>query len=164
MKIRVVLGVLCLAVIGCVGGSGGNPSLSNDRVATLSASEKLGNSGVTLDPPGLVAAKLDAQAAFAVCTSGRAPCPPTSPTTARLAIASDAGPGTADANGKVTLVMNKRLVWAISWSDIECRFRGGGLVDSSAQPVESAPSRCETVAFVDAGTGEFLYEVTYDRQ
>ena len=162
MKIRGLLVVLCLTSAGCIAAPGGS-SLSADRVDPLLASENLGNSGVTLDPPGLLAPKVQAQGAFAVCTNGRAPCPPTSPTAARLAIATDAGPGTADANGKITLLMNKRLAWAISWSDIECRFRGGGLGDPSIPSVSASPVSCDTVAFVDAGTGEFLYEVTYER-
>jgi hypothetical protein len=61
--------------------------------------------------------------------------------------------------------MSKRLVWAIIWSDIECRIRGGGPVDNLSSPsAESAPNSCDTVAFVDAGTGEFLYDVTYEHR
>ena len=160
MKILVVTATICAFLSACVSGSGAQSTLSDSRVSTLTASERLGNSGVTLDPPGARAAKVGAQAAFSVCTNGRAPCPDTSPTAARLAFGTDDGPASADANGNVTLTMQHRLVWAISWSGIECRFRGGAVAESS--PDEGAPATCDTVAFVDAATGDFLYQVTYE--
>lgn len=163
MKWFAGLFVMLVTLAGCLAGAGAAPQLSADRISALTVSEALGGSGVTLEPPGLTAAaRVDAQSAYAVCSDGRASCPSTSPTFARLALGTDAGPATLDASGRVNLVMNKRLVWAISWLNIECRFRGGAVVDEPASvPESSGPTRCDTVAFVDAGTGEFLYEVTY---
>ena len=164
MKRSVCALTLVGALWGCVAGPGAIPSLGPGQIASVTARETLGNTGVTLESPGLLRAAIDAQTAFNVCASHRAPCPPTSPSAARLAIGTDAGPAEADANGKLTLLMDKRLVWAISWTGIECRLRGGAAVDPAAAETPDLPKSCDTVAFVDAASGDFLFEVTYASQ
>jgi hypothetical protein len=149
-------------LVGCVAGAGAYPSVPPNRITTVAAPETLGNSGVTLTPPGVMGATVDGSKAYDVCTSHKAPCPDSSPTAVRLGIANDEGPATLDASGRLNLTMKDRLVWAITWSDIECRLRGGAFVDASGSPAPAPmPKSCDTVAFVDAGTGEFLYEVTF---
>lgn len=153
--------LLALASWGCIGGGAGSgPTLGPAQIASVTATESLGNTGVTLESPGSLRAATDAQKALGVCESRRAPCPPTPPTVVRLAVGTDAGPAELDPSGKLNPVMDHRLVWAISWTGIECRLRGG--VGAEDSPAAGIPKTCNSVAFVDAGTGDFLYQVTYE--
>jgi hypothetical protein len=61
--------------------------------------------------------------------------------------------------GKVTLLMDHRLVWALSWSDVPCAHSG-----PAPLPGESVGPRftqCDVTVFVDAKTGEFIYTLSY---
>ncbi len=164
MKLSACVVAFVVALWGCSAGPGASPLSASGQISSVTSAETLGNSGVTLEPPGTLQATIDAQTAFSVCAAGQAPCPPTPPSTARLAIGTDSGPAQLDANGKLNPLMDKRLVWAISWLGIACRLRGGPVVDASAAATPALPKSCDTVAFVDAATGKFLYEVTYASQ
>ena len=155
----------CLIAAACVAGPGASPSLGPDRVSLLATDEAIANTGITLSPPGPASATVDAQAAFALCSSGVASCPDTSPTAAQLTLATDTGPAQLDSSGKVNLLMDRRLAWALTCRDVECHSSGGPYIEPSAkaqQPTGSTQLSCGVIAFVDARSGAYLSTVTHE--
>lgn len=152
-----------LVAAACETGVGASPSLDTIRVSSLATERSIPNTGITLSPPGSASAKVDAQAAFALCLSHVASCPDTSPTTAQLTLVSDTGSGLLNAKGKVDPLMDRTLAWALTWSNVECHSSGGPPVDPSARANEATSlSSCDVIAFVDAGSGAYFFTVTYE--
>jgi hypothetical protein len=140
-------------------------SLAPRNVTVLTVEQTLPRIGVTLAPPGAARAKVDAQAAFALCRSGVASCPDNSPIGAQLALATDPGPAQLDSTGKLNSSMKRRLVWTLTWDAVACHSSGGAVMlpeARSAVPSVHAGASCNVVAFVDANTGDYLYTVTYE--
>jgi hypothetical protein len=150
---------LLLTLLGaCVAAPGASGPPTIGTVTTLQAERTIPDAGITMSPPSTLTAAIQANDALAVCTSKAASCP-SGTATAELVIATDDSSGTADAAGKITLVMNHRLVWALSWSDVQCAHSGPApLPGGSVGPRFSA---CDVTAFVDANTGAFIYTLSY---
>lgn len=156
-----ILLVLLGLLAACVAGPGASTTPTLGTVTTLRVERAIPNAGITMSPPTTQIAAIQAKDALAVCTSGVASCPD-GPAAAELAIATDSGSGRVDAAGKMTLLMNHKLVWALSWSDVQCTHSGPPpLPGASPAPRFTA---CDVVAFVDANTGAFLYTLSYAHQ
>jgi hypothetical protein len=160
-------GLLGVGVVltACVAAAGSSPSLAPQNVTVLTLETALPRIGLTLYPPGVATANVDAQAAFALCRSGVAECPDSSPVGAQLALATDPGPAQLDSTGKLNPLMNRRLVWALTWDAVTCHSSGGPVVltaSGSPGPSVRADRSCNVIAFVDASTGDYLYTVTYE--
>ena len=78
-------------------------------------------------------------------------------------MATDTGSGQLDAQGKLVPLLDKTLVWAISWI---------GIYETASQrPARFEPAvrrcfdqLCDKVAFVDATTGAFIFDYSYPHQ
>jgi hypothetical protein len=153
--------LLMAATTGCVAqpGSSGAPAES-----ALKAEWKLPDSEITLAPPGVAVAKMTGDAAYDVCTKSAGSCNFGQPTAVQLAVATDTGSGQLDAQGKLVPLLNKTLVWAISWIGITCPPHSGGPPVSSPLNAAASEQLCDKVAFVDATTGAFIFDYSYPHQ
>jgi hypothetical protein len=139
-------------------GASGTPSLRS--ATTLSVARSIPNAGISMEPPTSQGSVIQAKDALSVCKSG-AGCPD-APATAELAVATDSGSGSADAAGRVALLMDHRLVWALSWSNVECSHSG----PPPAPGASLAPrlTACDVITFVDAKSGTLVYTLSYAHQ
>jgi hypothetical protein len=148
-----------LVVMGCVA-----------QGTALSVEWKIADSGITLFPPNNAAPTISSDSAYKLCLSGVAACDPGNPTKIQLALATDTGSGQLDPSGNLIPLMNNRLVWAISWLGIRCPpSSGGALVVTpsplgTTTPVATTQPLCDTVAFVDAHSGAFIFTYTGPHQ
>ena len=86
-----------------------------------------------------------------------------------LALVTDTAYGTTSPAGVDTLILKNTLVWAISWiGSSECVFSGGGAGGTpGSAPQPAAPQSqplCDSISFVNATTGAFIYNVAYAHQ
>jgi hypothetical protein len=117
-------------------------------------------STITIAPPdGTTTARTKSADAYALCQQGVADCPTSAPANVELVLATDTGSGTLNAAGGVNPIMNNRLVWVINWVGIACSPHGGAkvLTTPDASP---ASQLCDTAAFVDAGSGAYIFTYT----
>lgn len=184
---------IAVALAGCVGGSaaGGSaagvaspsPVASPSSVAstpagsqagipagtTLKVARTLGDPHITLSPPGTAKPVISSAAAYELCLTGVAGCLPGPPTEIVLALVTDTAYGTTSSAGVVTPILKNTLVWAISWlGSSDCVFSGGGAGGPpGSTPSPSAPPSqplCDSITFVNATTGAYVYNVAYAHQ
>jgi hypothetical protein len=176
-----------LALAGCVGGpgTGGSATGAVPPAATVSsppasqasipagtalkAARTLGDPNITISPPGGAVPAISSEAAYQLCLKGVAGCLPEQPTEIVLALVTDTAYGTTSPAGVNTLILKNTLVWAISWiGSSQCVFSGGGAGGPpGSTPQPSAPQSqplCDSISFVNATTGAFIYNVAYAHQ
>lgn len=175
-----------LALAGCVGGpaAGGSTTAAGPPTATVSPSpgsnagvptgttlkvaRTLGDPHITISPPGGAVPAISSAAAYQLCLQGVAGCLPEPPTEIVLALVTDTAYGTTSA-GVDTQILKNTLVWAISWlGSSQCVFSGGGAggPQGSIPPPSATQSQplCDSITFVNATTGTFIYNVAYAHQ
>ena len=146
----------------CVASSGASGQPTLGTVSTLAVGRTIPNASITMAPPAAKqVAAIQAKDALTACTSGVASCPD-GPATAELAVATDTASGRADAAGNVTLLMDHRLVWALSWNNVQCSHSGPPPAPGAS--VGSRLTACDVVVFVDATSGALLYTLSYAHQ
>src|SRR5437870_2981596 len=118
-------------VVGCVAGPGASNAPTLGSVSTLTVAKSIPNAGITMDPPGNVSPKIQAQDALGLCMSGIASCAG-GPADAQLAIVTDSGSAQQDSSGRLTPLMQSKLVWALSWSNVPCVHSAGPFRQASA--------------------------------
>lgn len=153
--------LLLFTVVGaCVAapGASGPPTLG--AVTTLQVQRTIPEAGITMSPPTTDSAAVQATDALAVCGS-TASCP-SGAATVELAIVTDTQSTTVDAAGKTTPVMDHKLVWALSWTNVPCSHSGPGPLPG--QSVGPRTTTCDITAFVDANTGAFIYTLSRAHQ
>jgi hypothetical protein len=122
------------------------PISNQPSVDTLSRPRDYSGSQVQLDPPGNAVAVLSASAALAACSSdGSAACATGTPSKEELALLTDLGFGD-----------DRKLVWAITWSGVNCMVLGPPGRPSSGLNMKTG---CEWVTFFDARTGTYLLAI-----
>ncbi len=169
MVAAIVLGA-GLLVVATNGGLAKPGSVAPTQGTTLSVEWKIADSGITLSPPNNAVPTISSDSAYKLCLSGVAACDPGNPTKIQLALATDTGSGQLDPSGNLIPLMNNRLVWAISWLGIRCPpSSGGALVVTPSSlgtttPVATTQPLCDTVAFVDAHSGAFIFTYTGPHQ
>jgi hypothetical protein len=99
-------------------------------------------SNVHLDPPGNAVANLSASDAFAACNNRSTACMPSAPTRVELALMTAANYGD-----------DHRLVWAITWSHVDCMLFGP---PGQPSPRANVATGCDFVTFIDADSGAYL--------
>lgn len=186
MRVTALAAVAAVALAGCVGGSAppsspGSSAPSSSAVAlpaspsgipqgsVLTATRTLGDPRITLAPPGGVVPAVSSGAAYQLCLKGVAGCLPGPPTEIVLALLTDTGYGTTSSGGVDTLPLKDTLVWAISWiGSTGCVFSGGGAAGppgaTPQQTVAQSQPLCDSISFVNATTGAFIYNVAYAHQ
>jgi hypothetical protein len=100
---------------------------------------------VHLDPPGNATPKLSAADAVAACNNPPVACRSGTPTRVELALMTAANFGA-----------NQRLVWAITWSGVDCMVIGP---PSRPSPKYNIATGCDFTTFIDANTGAYLVAV-----
>jgi hypothetical protein len=185
-RVWLFAGVALLALIGCTALPGAASPTGSTPTATavaqapassspaasragipagtdLETTRTLGDPHITLSPPGSAVPAISSDAAYSLCLKGVAGCLPAPPTEIVLALLTDTAYGTVSSAGKVTLTLTNTLVWAISWiGSTQCVFSGGGV-----GPRPSAPPTqplCDSITFVNATTGAFIFNVAYAHQ
>jgi hypothetical protein len=176
-----------LALAGCVGGpaAGGSATAAVPPAATVSpppasqagipagttlkVARTLGDPHITMSPPGIAKPAISSDAAYQLCLKGVAGCLPEPPTEIVLALVTDTAYGTTSSAGVDTQNLKNTLVWAISWlGSSQCVFSGGGAGGpAGSMPPPSAPQSqplCDSITFVNATTGAFIYNVAYAHQ
>jgi hypothetical protein len=176
----------CTAVPGAASPTGSTPtptaSASAQALASVRASlaavpagtvlqvaRTLGDPHITMSPPGSAVPAITSEAAYLLCLRGVAGCLPEPPTEIVLALVTDTAYGTTSSAGKTTLLLTNSLVWAISWiGSSQCVFSGGGAPGApGSAPPPSAPQTqplCDSITFVNATTGAFIFNVAYGHQ
>ncbi len=155
-----LLAVLAVVATGCLAGTGAPANLPNGR--PLPAAWKVPDSRVVLEPPGLVNAAVESNAAYALCQSGVADCEPGAPTEIDLALVSDPDFATTDAKGAAKPRLKDTLVWVMVWRSFTCPPAQG---PGNDRPQGSADETlCDKVALVDASTGEFVYSYLFPHE
>lgn len=110
-----------------------------------------------MSPPAAAQqAAVTAAEALKVCGS-TASCP-NGPASAELAIVTDTQSTNVDAAGTATPVMDHKLVWVLSWTNVECTHSGPGPLPG--QSVGPRTTACDVTAFVDASTGADIYTLS----
>jgi hypothetical protein len=136
----------------------------------LMTTRTLGDPHITISPPGSATPAITSKAAFELCIKGVAGCLPEPPTEILLALLTDTAYGTTSSAGADAFPLKNTLVWAISWiGSSQCAFSGGGpagppgsLPTPAAPP--TSPALCDSITFVNATTGAFIYNVAYAHQ
>lgn len=152
-----LLTLASLLVVGCVAGSGTVATVGAVQWSVLPVASTIPDSLITLSPPSAVNPAVSADTAYGLCSNHVADCDPSSPTSVELAVLNDTGS---------QVVKPHTLVWAIRWVPVSCPNYGGApaAATSSATaetPAATASPVCEKIAFVDAGSGAFIFTYTF---
>ena len=141
--------------------SGSSPTAPPSATYTgpISAPIKYQNAGITLEPPGSsVQPKASWSDAYTKgCSSGDAICSTSSGPTISLALATSPQAGQANTDGSINPLMNKTLVYVITWTGVTC-VRAGGPPEPPGAAV--AIDSCTLLNFIDANSGTVLYSVS----
>jgi hypothetical protein len=134
----------------------------------LTAEWRIRDTGISMSVPGPETPAISSDRAFDQCRIGAGACGPGDPTAIQLALATDTGSGQLDGQGKLRLLLDKTLVWAISWLGIPCPPHSGGPAAVRSEPVEppiaTPQPLCDEIAFVDAQSGTFYFTYTGPHQ
>ena len=127
---------------------------ASSYVGPIPRAVSYGDTGITLAvPPNDASPAVSWQSALRTCST----CVAGAPVSVSLALATELLAGQANADGSITPVMDKTLVYVLSQSGLTCRPAGPAGTPSSSSTGGS--SACVFLSFVEAQSGTDVYAV-----
>lgn len=163
---RIILGAFtCSALSACgsnvvVGGSAApetgivNTSVVPVDDGALRVPLVYSNAGVSLDPPGAAVAKVSPLDAYNTCMKTNPACVPGVAPHILLALGSIPGAGAIQPDNSIKPLIDRSLVYALTWTGVSCKGYGSGPIGNTSPPKET---RCTVVSLIDATTGAVVY-------